>query len=176
MADVCNCNFHMFNLLVAAYVSALAALSLQDLTSPIADSHLASVFRTFGTMSKRAQHPARKNLRAESSTNLSSSVAMSGVSSSIHEHTVHLEFSSAHVGAYYLMRALSFSAEVSAKFVFWMAEHEVLEQRWGSAASMQPKTKSALMWFWSRGRRHQTVLIASQDCRGWPPSWLVLET
>ena len=54
-------------------------------------------------MPKRAQHREHANLRSSGSTNLGSSVATFGGSSSIPQHTVQQEYSSAHVGAYFLM-------------------------------------------------------------------------
>ena len=128
------------------------ALCLKDLISPPADSHAASVFRTSRTVPKRAQHRARTNLGAAGSTNLSSGVAMSGGSSSIPVHTVQLEYSSAHVGAYFLMRALMFRAEVSAKFVFSMEAHEVPLADWGKCcpqAATDTDSTNVMLESWS---------------------------
>jgi hypothetical protein len=56
------------------------------------------------------------------------------------------------VGGYFLMRALTFNEEVSAKFVFWMEEHGVPEEKCGACcqhAACSPSSTDYNLNAWS---------------------------
>jgi hypothetical protein len=65
---------------------------------------------------------------------------------------VDLAYSCAHVGGYFLMRALAFNEVMSAKFVFWMEELRVPEENWGQCcqhAACDPSSTDYNLKAWS---------------------------